>query len=186
MRQRGGSPVVELDHEPRKQRLAQPRQHGRIGERTRADLTGERFGAKLRLDVDAEAAPVSLAQARADLRAERAQRRGAAFAPCRFERSGSVFEFHEFLGRRGGGEIAEPARGEPKPHLAPVVLALERAERGLDRVAHPLRRPPPGPHQRRHLVERQALEVGGEGAGEGEDGDGLFEAHGGELREIYA
>jgi hypothetical protein len=33
--------VVELDHQPGEQRLAQPRQHGRVGERTRADLTPE-------------------------------------------------------------------------------------------------------------------------------------------------
>ena len=164
--------------QPGKQRLAQPRQHGRIGERTRADLTGEGFGAKLRLDVDAETPPVGLAQTGADLHAERAQGRGAASVPRRCEGAGGVFEFREFLGRRGGGETAEAARGEPEPHLAPVVLALERAERGLDRIPHPLRRPPPNPYERRHLVERHALEIAGEGAGEGEDGDGLFEAHG--------
>ena len=71
--------------------------------------------------------------------------------------------------------------GASRPHAAPedvlrpAVLALERAERGLDRVARSrypaIRRP--DAKKRRHLVERHALEVAGEGAGEGEDGDGF-------------
>ena len=172
------APIVELDHEPRKQRLAQPRQHGRIGERARADLARQSLGAKLRLDVDAEAPPVGFAQAGADLGVERAQARGAAFVPRRFEGAGGVFELGQFLGRRGGREIAEPARGEAKPRLPSVVLAFERPERRLDRIPHPLRRPPRRVDKRRHLVERQAVEIAREGAGEGEDGEGFLVAHG--------
>ena len=59
--------IVELDHEPRKQGLAQPRQRGRIGERARAYLARQSLRTKLRLDVDAEAPPVGFAQAGADL-----------------------------------------------------------------------------------------------------------------------
>ena len=65
---------------------------------------------------------------------------------------------------------------------AGVVLALQRPERAFDRVAHPLRRAPPDAKKRRYLVERQALEVAGEGAGEGEEGDALVPGDGaGEL-----
>jgi hypothetical protein len=69
---------------------------------------------------------------------ERAQDFGAPFVSRRFERTGGVFEFGQFFGRRGGSEIAEAARGKPKPDFSSVLDAIERPERGLDRVPHPL------------------------------------------------
>ncbi len=106
--------------------------------RARPDRAGERLGAKSRLDVDGKPAPVRLAQARADLLAQRAQARGAAAATARVQGPGGVFQFGQFLGGRRRGEIAEAARREPEPDFSAVLDPVERAERRLDRVPHPL------------------------------------------------
>ncbi len=130
--------VVEHDLDAGQQRLAQLSKNGGVGERARPDRAGERLCAKLRLDIDGETPPVRLAQARADFLAQRAQARGAAGGARRLQSAGGVFEFGQFLGGRRRGEIAEAARREPEPDFSPVLDPVERPERRLDRVAHPL------------------------------------------------
>ena len=70
--------IVELDHAPREQRLAQVSENGRVGERARADAAGEGFRRKLSLDVDGKPPPVDFAQGRADLGSQRTQERRTA------------------------------------------------------------------------------------------------------------
>ncbi len=102
--------LSECDLNAGQQRLAQLSENGGVGERTRPDRAGERLGAKKRLDIDRKPAPVRLAQARADLLAQRAQARRAAGGARRVQGAGGVFEFGQFLRGRGSGEIAEAAR----------------------------------------------------------------------------
>ena len=106
------------------------------------------------------------------------ERRSAARPGSRdFERTGGVLEFGELLGRRHGRERREAARREPEPPLAAVLDDVERPERRLDRVAHPLGGAPRHFDRFRHLVERETLCGSGEFAREREDGEGLGKAH---------
>ena len=134
--------IVEGDLNAGQQRLAKVSENGRVGERARSDRAGEGLGAKLRLDIDGKPAPVRLAQARADFRAQRAQARGAASVPARFQGTGGGFELGQFLGRRRGGEIAKAARSETKPDLSAVLDPVEppNAASTASRIRSALRR----------------------------------------------
>ena len=129
------APIVELDHEPRQ---AAPRAAvaSTAGSASGRGPTWQRqsLGAKLRLDVHAEAAPVGLAQAGADLRCSERKARGAAFLPPPLRGRGRSFR----------------VRPVPRPS-APTRNCRARARRG--ETAPCDRRPrgraartPPRPH----------------------------------------
>ena len=169
--------VVELEHEPGEQRLAQPSEHGGVGERARADRAGEGLGAKLRLDVDAR-------------RRRSASRRLAPIFKRSVRRLAARLAFPAASRARAAfsSSVSSSAVGAaaklPRPRAASRNRIFGRPRSGRAARTPPRLRPASARRydvtqdNPRHLVERKALGRGGEFAGEGEDGEGWGEAHG--------
>ena len=169
--------VIEADDALGEQSLAQGRKHGGIGHRTRANLTGKGLGPDLVFNIEAENAAIGVAQAGADLVAQRVEMRGAIRGLGRFERAGGVFQFGQFVERRRRDKTVKAARGQAKALLAAIIDVVQHAKNIFHHVAHALGRAALHADKIGHFVEGQTLPIARQRARQLENGGGFFQSH---------
>jgi hypothetical protein len=170
--------ISELHLPAGQQGFSQNSEDGRVCERARADLAGERFRAHLRLNVGVESATVCLSQAGANFMGEGSKGFGAAIVAGCLARAGGILKLRQFVCRRRHGKIAQPTGGDAKTTLATVFNRFERPENKFHSVSHPLGGSTAYGCFLRHLVNGQTVRAARERMRQLEYPGRLLQSHG--------